>query len=171
VEAANPLGPDAAGLLQEMTAEIRARYADLLDAAGPQPVNDSLVFRSTYLIARIAGEPVGCAALRPIDEQTAEVRRMYVIPAARRRGIARRLLSELEQQAGEFGYSILRLETGNRQHEAIALYESRGFHRIAPYGWHARDPLSICFEKAVRAPRDKNAPRSSGVAKEISDSR
>jgi len=72
---------------------------------------------------------------------------MYVAPAVRRRGIARRMLGELERRAANFGYRVLRLETGNRQPEAISLYESYGFQRIAPYGKHANDPLSICFEK------------------------
>ena len=74
---------------------------------------------------------------------------MYVAPSVRRRGLARRLLAELEEKAIKLGYAIVRLETGNRQPEAIALYESCGFRRIAPYGSHVDDPLSICFEKRV----------------------
>jgi hypothetical protein len=59
------------------------------------------------------------------------------------------LLAELEAKAASFGYTVVRLETGNRQPEAIALYESCGYRRIAPYGCHKDDPLSICFEKRV----------------------
>lgn len=74
---------------------------------------------------------------------------MYVAPDVRRGGVGRGLLAEMERLAIEFGYRILRLETGNRQPEAIALYESSGFRRIAPYGCHVGDPLSVCFEKSV----------------------
>jgi GNAT superfamily N-acetyltransferase len=151
LEDADPLGPAAAQLLSSMTAEVLERYRDFLDASGPPPANDPLTPGSAYLLARVQGRPVGCGALRPIDEQTAEVRRMYVIPPFRRRGIARQLLSELERRAVRFGYSFLRLETGNRQHEAVALYQSCGFYGIPPYGKHVGDPLSVCFEKAVQS--------------------
>ncbi len=58
-------------------------------------------------------------------------------------------LAALEQMALKFGYLTLRLETGARQPEAIALYESHGFHRIPPYGPYVDDPLNICFEKEL----------------------
>src|SRR5215471_17296608 len=149
LHAADPLGQDAMRLLREMRAEALSRYGDAIDAAAPPPSNDPLVPRSEFLIATIDDKAVGCAALRPMDTETAEIRRMYVAPAFRRRGVARCLLEELERRAVEFGYLIVRLETGNRQAEAVALYESRGFRRIAPYGCHVGDPLSICFEKRV----------------------
>jgi putative acetyltransferase len=149
LEAGDPQGEDATRLLGEMRAEAVNRYSDVFDTSGPPPANDPLVPRSAFLIARLDGWVVGCAALRPVDAETAEVRRMYVAPAVRRRGIARRLLTELERIAVELGYRLLRLETGNRQPEAVALYETNGFRRIRPYGCHVDDPLSICFEKKV----------------------
>lgn len=150
VEATDPLGPDATRLLDEMTKEILLRYRGVLEPSGVLPANEPLAPGSVYLLVRVKGQPIGCAALRLIDEQTAEIRRMYVAPSARRQGIARALLLELERRAGEFGYKMLRLETGNRQHEAVALYESYGFRRIPPYGRHIDDPLSLCFEKTVQ---------------------
>ena len=149
--ASDPFGEDAMRLVNEMTMEVRDRYRDHFTDPAKPPVNDPLVPRSTFLLARIDGRPVACGALRPMDEEAAEVRRMYVAPSVRRKGIARRLLTALEQVASGFGYRILRLETGNRQPEAIALYESFGFYRIPPYGCHIGDPLSICFEKSVTA--------------------
>jgi hypothetical protein len=74
---------------------------------------------------------------------------MYVAPDGRRRGIARRILQTLEQLAAGFNYRAIRLETGLEQPEAIGLYESSGYHRIAPYGHHKGDPRSVCFEKAI----------------------
>jgi GrpB-like predicted nucleotidyltransferase (UPF0157 family)/GNAT superfamily N-acetyltransferase len=147
-DAADPLGNESAQLLRQMRAEALCRYGDNLDPFAPI-TNEPLVGRSAFLIARLQGSPVGCAGLRPLDAKAAEVKRMYVIPTARRRGIGRRLLAELEAKAALFGFTTLRLETGNRQPEAIALYESSGFRRIAPYGSHVDAPLSICFEKAV----------------------
>jgi putative acetyltransferase len=150
LEGADPLGDEASQLLRQIRAEALSRYGDALDASAPAS-NEPLVARSAFLLALVEGSPVGCAALHPIGADFAEVKRMYVLPTVRRRGVARRLLAELEARAAVFGFTALRLETGNRQPEAIALYESSGFRRIAPYGSHADDPLSICFEKAVRS--------------------
>jgi GNAT superfamily N-acetyltransferase len=149
IQAADPLGDEATQLLADMRADALRRYGDAIDRSAPPPPNEPLVQRSAFLIARLDGKPVGCAALRPMDVEIAEVKRMYVTPAVRRRGIARRLVAELENRAIKFGYTILRLETGNRQPEAVALYESCGFRRIALYGCHIGDPLSICLEKRV----------------------
>lgn len=149
VEASDPLGREATQLLSEMTAEAVSRYKDVRDVSAPPPTNEPLVARSVFLIAWIGSMPVGCAALRPIELHIAEVRRMYVRPTFRRHGLARLLLEELEARAAVFGFRTLRLETGNRQPEAIALYESAGFRRIPPYGHYVGDPLSICFEKGV----------------------
>lgn len=146
---ADPQGEDAKRLLQEMRAEAFLRYGDAIDASAEPPKNDPLVARSTFIIARIDGEAIGCAALRPADLQTAEVRRMYVASKVRRRGIGRLLLEELEHIAVGFGFRFLRLETGNRQPEAIALYEACGFQVIPAYGCYIDDPLSVCFEKRL----------------------
>lgn len=147
IEPGDPQGGEATQLLLQMRAEALHRYGDVMDSSAPPPTNDALVPRSAFLIARLYGKPVGCGALRPLDAETAEIRRMYVAPEVRRSGIGRKLLAELQRIAAGFGYRILRLETGNRQPEAIALYESCGFRRIAPYGRYIGDPLSVCFEK------------------------
>ena len=74
---------------------------------------------------------------------------MFVTADSRRKGLARAMLQELEYRAADFGYSVMRLETGNRQFSAITLYQSLGFKPIAPFGEYENDPLSVCFEKAV----------------------
>jgi len=76
---------------------------------------------------------------------------MFVSRGNRRSGAARAILEELEARAVRFGYSVLRLETGNRQLPAMALYESCGFKRIPPFGEHADDPTSVCYEKVIVA--------------------
>jgi len=74
---------------------------------------------------------------------------MYVLKGARRSGIGRRVLAALEASAAQMGYEVMRLETGNRQHPAMALYESFGFEKIAAFGEYANDPTSVCYEKHV----------------------
>ncbi|HKX71843.1 MAG TPA: GNAT family N-acetyltransferase, partial [Acidimicrobiales bacterium] len=78
---------------------------------------------------------------------TGEIKRMYTAPAARRRGVSRALLARLETEAVRLGYRRLQLETGDRQPEAIALYESAGYGHIPTYGQYAGDELSVCFAK------------------------
>jgi GNAT superfamily N-acetyltransferase len=84
-----------------------------------------------------------------MDESAVEVKRMFVEPDCRGRGIARRLLAELEECARRAGYSVARLETGVRQPEAIGLYESAGYRRIPNYGMYAGIADSACFEKSL----------------------
>src|SRR5436190_5706213 len=107
----DPRGEVASQLIHELTADIAQRYSDHGDdGTGFFKVDDVTVPRSVFLIAELDGRPVGCGALRPIDAEVAEVKRMYVVPASRRMGVGRRLLTELERVAAEFGYHTLRLE-------------------------------------------------------------
>jgi putative acetyltransferase len=147
--ARDPLDLEALFLLKEAAIEARRLYADLIDPATPMPTNPPAQPGSIYLIAFLAENPVGCGALRKIDTITAEVRRMYVLSSARRIGIGRALLVRLEKEAHKLGYASLKLQTGNRQRAAMALYESYGFTRIPPFGEYVNDPISICYAKKV----------------------
>jgi putative acetyltransferase len=149
VEARDPLGPEALFLLHKAALEARRLYSDLIDSAAPMPTNQPLRPGDIHLIAFLDGIPVGCGALRKQDDETAEVRRMYVLPQARRTGIARAILVRLEEEARHFGYETLLLETGNRQRPAMSLYESYGFTRIPPFGPYVNDPISVCYSKRV----------------------
>lgn len=100
-----------------------------------------------FLVARLDGDAVACGGIKRYDEATAEVKRMYTAPAGRRRGIARALLTRLEDEARALGYSMIRLETGTAQPEAMRLYESMGYEPIDNYGRYAFDERSRCFEK------------------------
>lgn len=120
--------------------------------APPFPPRDIVGERAVFMVASLGGEAIGCGAVRPFPEgpaEIAEVKRMYVAPAARGGGVAAAILRELEAWAAERGYRTARLETGGRQPIAVRLYERAGYHRIAPYGHHAADPLALCFEKAL----------------------
>jgi GNAT superfamily N-acetyltransferase len=145
----DPLDPDALFLLREAAIEARRLYPDLIDPAAPMPTNDPPQPGSIYLLAFFGENPVGCGALRQIDATTAEVRRMYVLSSARRAGIGRALLVRLEKEADKLGYTLLKLETGNRQRAAMALYESYGFTRIPLFGAHVNHPISVCYAKKV----------------------
>ena len=146
----DPGGVDALALLHEAANEARKLYPEHFAVDAPRPVNTPTPERGVYLIGYLEGNPVACGALRPIDGVCVEVRRMFVTAAARRKGLARVILRELEVRAAGFAYTTMRLETGNRQLSAMALYETLGFKRIAPFGAYVNDPLSICFEKTVQ---------------------
>jgi len=140
------------GLLREAAVEARALYPELFPEGAAWPENTPTPERGVYLVARLDGLPVGSGALRPLDADTVEIRRMFVTAGARRKGVARAILIELEARAAEMGYRVLRLETGNRQASAMALYAKQGFKRIPPFGEYIGDPVSVCFEKSLPDP-------------------
>ena len=130
--------------------ELRERYGGW-EGAGAEPEPGQFDDPDGYfLVARLEGQPVGCAGIcRCEGEQTAELRRMYVAPEARRLGIARTLMNELEERARRLGYATLRLETGPEQPEAVRLYETGGFAVIPNFGPYTAQRRSICMEKAL----------------------
>lgn len=146
---ADPLCHPATRLLQLMCLEARRRYPEEWPAGAPRPRNEPLAARSVFLIARLDRRLVGCAAMQPIDGDVAELRRMYVIRHCRRHGVATALLHEIEALARGRRFQAIRFATGIRQPEAIEFYEGEGYARITPYGAHMRDPLSLCYEKAL----------------------
>ena len=86
-----------------------------------------------WVVAYLDDEPVGCGGVKRLDDSSAELKRIYLAPAARGRGLGRRLLERLEQYACELGYELLRLDTGNLQPEALALFRSAGYEQIPDY--------------------------------------
>lgn len=106
---------------------------DLHHAAFAEEIPHLLGPRGRLLIAELDGRPVGVVGLLPVDGEVAEVKRMFVQPGARGRGIARRLLTDLLAAAGELGYRRVRLETAVFMTEAQALYRSLGFRDVAAY--------------------------------------
>jgi len=142
-----PDQPEVAALLESSDAYMASLYPaesnHLLDIASLlQP-------QVTFIVARIAGRALGCGAVVDSGEGWAEVKRMFVSPAARGRQLGRRLLEQIETIAAERGATKLRLETGGKQPEALALYASSGFVEIGPFGRYGADPLSIFMEKPI----------------------
>jgi putative acetyltransferase len=104
-----------------------------------------------FLVASVAGAPVGCGAFRLLDPQTAELKRMYIAPSARGKGLGRSLVAALETEARALGARRLVLETGTRQIAAIALYRGTGFVPIPLYGEYCESSeTSLCFGKDLR---------------------
>ncbi|KAB1139205.1 GNAT family N-acetyltransferase [Micromonospora sp. DT46] len=105
-----------------------------------------------YLVVVADGRAVACGGIQALDAGTGEVKRMYVRPAHRGRGIARQLLTALEELAFQQGYAVLRLETGTYLPAAIGLYTSSGYEPIPVYGEYVGNPYSVCFAKRLRVP-------------------
>ena len=137
--------PFDAALADEAKREISARYGgdDTEPGGAPASVDAFLVARDD------AGEVAGCGALRRIDATTYELKRMYVRPQMRGRGLSRAILAALEQEAARLGASRVVLETGTLQHEAIGLYESAGYRPIPCFGVYADSPISRCYERPL----------------------
>jgi len=128
---------------------MRGRYEGEADIG---PTREAAMFvepDGVFLVVREEGRAVGCGGVCRFDETRAELKRMYVVPDARGRGLGRLLLVELEAEARRLGYAGIVLETGDRQPEALGLYASAGYERIPCYGIYATRTLSMCFEKTL----------------------
>ncbi len=141
---------DARALVAALDAESMARYPDPADNfldLDPAEVAPGV---GVFLVARWSGRPIGCGAVRRYDHEAAEIKRMYVLPEARGRRLAGRILAALEEHARHLGAQRLVLETGARQPEAIAVYTRAGFVPIPRFGAYANAPASLCFGKQLR---------------------
>ncbi len=101
------------------------------------------------VVAYEDGRPCGCGAVKEYEPGTMEVKRMYVPDAMRGKGIAGKILAELEHWAAELSATKCILETGAKQTEAIALYKKSGYDIIPNYGQYESVSNSICFEKII----------------------
>jgi GNAT superfamily N-acetyltransferase len=104
-----------------------------------------------FVVCYLNGVAAACGAFRPFED-SAEIKRMYVMPSLRGRGLARAILDFLEAEAVRRGFSRAILETGRQMTEALGLYRSRGWTEIPVFGTYAGDPKSICFEKHLAKP-------------------
>ena len=102
------------------------------------------------IVAYENDQPVGCGAIREYASKIMEVKRMYTLPASRGRGVASKVLAELEKWAGELSYETCVLETGKKQPEAIHLYQKSGYSLIPNYGQYAGIENSVCFERKIK---------------------
>jgi GNAT superfamily N-acetyltransferase len=142
-------GPVAQMLAFALADELLDRYGGRHSSGAEPPASDFEPPDGAFLVGYDDGEPVACGGVCHYDGGTAEIRRMYVVPVARGRGLARLLLTALEEEARHLGYSTVRLETGNLQPDAIGLYASAGYGPIERYGPYVDDERSVCFEKRL----------------------
>lgn len=101
------------------------------------------------IIAYADEKPVGCGAFKNYKPQVVEIKRMFVLPGHRGKGIAGQILQQLEFWAAELKYSTCILETGKKQPEAIALYRKSGYKIIPNYGQYENVENSVCMEKKI----------------------
>lgn len=151
VEIENVYAEDSLKLIEHLSSELAKRYEEDTDEGkGEFAPIDMDVPGAAFVIARIDGKPVGCGAIRPWDELgVAEIKRMFVEPNMRGRGISKQILLKLEETARSFGYTTLMLETGTRQPEAIALYEKAGYKRCHCWGKYVNSNWSTCYRKEL----------------------
>ncbi|MFJ9560100.1 GNAT family N-acetyltransferase [Streptomyces fuscichromogenes] len=152
LDVVDPDHPDARHCLLAYFAELQERFDTGFDPARSllPDAGELRSPRGLFLVARLHGEPVGCAGVKLPAGAPAEIKRMWVSPQARRLGLARRFLTELEARAARHGYDTLRLDTNKTLDAAITLYHSFGFQEVPafndePYAHH-------WFEKRITAP-------------------
>jgi DNA-binding MarR family transcriptional regulator/GNAT superfamily N-acetyltransferase len=132
---ADPRSPDARACIVAYFAELARRFDHGFDPDRSLPATDEDLVppAGLLLLARLHGEPVGCAALRFHGREPAEVKRMWVAESVRGLGVGRRLLTGIEEHARASGVRTLRLETNRALGEAIALYRSAGFREVPAF--------------------------------------
>jgi GNAT superfamily N-acetyltransferase len=140
----------AASLIVALNAELSTRYPEEGANHFRLDADEVAEGRGAFFIAYADGKPVGCGATRRLDAGTTEIKRMYVSPDARGRGVGRAILTALEAESHRLGVRRIVLETGERQPEALALYARAGFARIPAFGEYIGSPLSVCMAKRLR---------------------
>ena len=142
--------PDAARLIAALNAELKATFpepgATHFSLAGAEVAAGD----GAFVVAYLGEVAVGCGAVRRLDGATAELKRMYVDPSVRGRGVGRALVEALEREARLLGTTRVVLETGTRLAPAIRLYEGMGYARIPLFGEYLSSPdTSLCFGKSL----------------------
>ncbi|GAB4448033.1 MAG: GNAT family N-acetyltransferase [Anaerolineae bacterium] len=144
----NPLhSADALELIRELDEYLLKLYPSenvyILDLSSLSAKN------GLFLVGYLAGRPVACGAVVKLAAGVGEIKRLYVRPEARGQGLAKRMMARLEDEARQMGLPTLRLESGNRQPESLALYLRLGYRRIPNFGEYIGDPHSVCMEKTL----------------------
>ena len=139
--------PTATQLLTELDADLAERYGEgehvLADAPDFEPPTGQ------FVVLYVDGVALACGGYRRLDAETAELKRMYVRPAGRRQGLARKVMAALESDAAQAGYREMWLETGMPQFEAVSLYPSAGYTPIESFGQYSWAPDQRCYGKSL----------------------
>ncbi|WP_129628050.1 GNAT family N-acetyltransferase [Candidatus Oscillochloris fontis] len=136
---------EAAALVRELDAYLLPLYP--LESHHGLDVSALVAERVSFFVLRLDGVAAGCGGVKIYAGEYGELKRMYIRPAYRERGLSRLLLHHIEGFTRAQGVNLLRLETGVLQDAAIGLYRTMGFIEVGPFGAYKLDPQSIFFEK------------------------
>src|SRR5687767_4004861 len=142
-----PDTPDAIGLITELEAHLEPLYPS--ESRHGFSVDKLLAADVAFFLLRMDGTPAGCGGIQLVGSEYSEIKRMYVRPQFRGSGFGKLMLDHLADYARSQDITVLRLETGIHQKDAIGLYERMGFYRIPPFGTYNDDPLSRYYEKRL----------------------
>ncbi|SFE77209.1 Acetyltransferase (GNAT) domain-containing protein [Paenibacillus catalpae] len=143
-----PDNEDLHELIRKLDEDLGQRYHSP-DEIFTVDFSDPAVADMIFIVAYAEGDPAGCGGIKPHGREFVELKRFYVEPAYRRHGIAAGMLSQLEGRAKEAGFSVIRLEAGAPQPEALAFYIKHGYYAIDRFGEYADSESSLCFEKQL----------------------
>lgn len=147
IERTNSNSRDFVFLTQQLDKELKLIYGQSQEEFDQYNVINDL---PTVVVAYINDQPVGCGCFKPFDKKSVEVKRMYVDPTIRGKGVGAMILTELENWAKDLNFTSVILETGTEQPDAVRLYEKMGFEVIPNFEPYVGNDLSICFAKLFR---------------------
>ncbi len=151
--------PVAQDLVERVQQEYVVRYGGrdeaVVDAAEFEPP------AGLFLVAEVDGVPAGCGAWRLLPSGEVEIKRVYVEPSFRRRGLAQRLMAALESSAARAGHRSVVLNSGQEQPEALALYDRLGYRPVRGYGVYACAPDAVFLGREL-GPRDEVTEATKG---------
>lgn len=142
-----PDSADAAAMIEELEAHLSSRYP--AESRHGFSIEKLVAENVPFFLLRSDGEPAACGGIKLFGTDYGEIKRMYVRDEYRGKGFGKLMLDHLASYALDHGITLLRLETGVHQSEAIGLYERMGFRLIPPFGEYTNDPLSLCYEKRI----------------------
>ena len=144
----NSSDPGFCALIPQLDAALRANDGEEYDTFF---IHQNKTYNIQHVVVAYENEtPVGCGAIKEYETNVMEIKRMFVPPEKRGKGIASAVLKELENWAAELGYQKCILETGEKQTEAIALYKKSGYLSIPKYEPYVDVETSVCFEKGLK---------------------
>ncbi len=134
-------------LIKELNEELLSRYpSSSVHELDLDKIDNK---NGIFILGAIEQKAIACGAVSKIENNVGEIKRVYVIKEARRKGIAKLLMAKLEAEAIKLGLNKLKLETGERQPESLGLYAALGYEKIGNFGEYIGDPHSICLEKEL----------------------
>ncbi|MET4060845.1 putative acetyltransferase [Arthrobacter sp. UYP6] len=156
----NPVGADLRAAQQS---ELNSRVGTVANEPAPPSADDVTVFLVAY--EKSSGQPLGCGGLRRLDDSTAEIKRIYVLPYARGSGVATAVLTALEYRARAAGYAVITAEAGSAQPDGRRFYQHGGYTVVPNFGPYSGLEDSVCFAKTIGTgicppPPGTAAPRS-----------